>query len=201
MIRTMLVDDEQAARERAAADAGLIPAWRSWVKPPTREALQKVRSCIRPAPPGHSNARLQRPRSGACLPPLAPRSFSCTAFDQYAWMPSRCMPSTTCSSRSTGCAGALDRAGPPRRLAGGRSCGRARLALAARQEHRLLGPLRRWVRVIPQQEAVCFLSDGGLTKCVLASAPTVRSHLNDSRTASTRLLLPRQPGAIVNLIA
>jgi two-component system LytT family response regulator len=167
MIRTMLVDDEQAARERLRQMLGLIPGLEIVGEAADgEEALQKVAE-LHPdlllldiQMPGCSGLEV-----AACLPAPRPKIVFCTAFDQYAVdaFEMHAVDYLLKPVNRVRLARSIERVRRDDSPEAGAAVERALHSLRARNT-RLLARCGDGYRVIPQQEAVCFLSDGGLTK-------------------------------------
>ncbi len=182
MIRTLLVDDEQAARERLRQMLVPIPGMEIVGEAADgEEAMQKVVE-LRPdlllldiQMPGCSGLEV-----AACLPSPRPKIIFCTAFDQYAVdaFEMHAVDYLLKPVNRVRLARAIDRvrgAAPEN----GAPVERAIETLRARNT-RLLARCGDAYRVVPQQDVVHFLSDGGLTKlCTRDRAYVLDPTLNE----------------------
>jgi two-component system LytT family response regulator len=183
MIRTLLVDDEQAARERLRQMLGPIPGLEIVGEASDGEdAVEKVAE-LHPdlllldiQMPGCSGLEV-----AACLAAPRPKIIFCTAFDQYAVdaFEMHAVDYLLKPVNRVRLARAIERVRRDDSPEGGGEVERALKALRARNT-RLLARCGDGYRVIPQQEVVYFLSDGGLTKlCTRERSYVLDPTLND----------------------
>jgi two-component system LytT family response regulator len=183
MIRILLVDDEQAARERLRQMLGLIPGLEIVGEAADgEEALQKVAE-LHPdlllldiQMPGCSGLEV-----AACLPAPRPKIVFCTAFDQYAVdaFEMHAVDYLLKPVNRVRLARAIERVRHADSPSTGSEVERALQTLRARNT-RLLARYGDGYRVVPRQEVVYFLSDGGLTKlCTRERSYVLDPTLND----------------------
>jgi two-component system LytT family response regulator len=204
MIRVMLVDDEQAARERLRQLLGPIPGIE--IVGEAADGEQAIERIVELRPdlvlldiemPGCSGLEV-----AACLPAPRPRIIFCTAFDQYAveafelhavdYLLKPVNRVRLARSIERVCQGDASEAG------GGVE--RILTTLRARTT-RLLARCGEAYRVIPQQDVVYFVSDAGLTKlCTAERTYLLDPTLNDLELRLDPALFFRvSRAAIVNL--
>lgn len=167
MIRTLLVDDEQAARERLRQMLGPIPGIEIVGEAADgEEAIQKVVAfgpdllLLDIQMPGCSGLEV-----AISLPAPGPRIIFCTAFDQYAVdaFEMHAVDYLLKPVNRVRLARAIERVREGQSAEAGGDVERTLQALRTRNT-RLLARCGDRYRVIPQQEAVYLLSDGGLTR-------------------------------------
>ncbi|HEY9140406.1 MAG TPA: LytTR family DNA-binding domain-containing protein [Bryobacteraceae bacterium] len=182
MMRVMLVDDEQAARERLRQMLEPMPGLEIVGEAADgEEAIQKVVE-LHPdlllldiQMPGCSGLEV-----AACLPAPRPEIVFCTAFDQYAVdaFEINAVDYLLKPVNRVRLARAIERVRGGDSHEGG-EVERALQALRARNT-RLLARCGDGYRVVPQQEVVYFLSEGGLTKlCARERSYVLDPTLND----------------------
>ena len=183
MIRTILVDDEQAARERLRQM--LIPIAGVEIVGEAadgEEALQKVAELgpdlllLDIQMPGCSGLEV-----AASLPSPRPRIVFCTAFDQYAVdaFEMHAVDYLLKPVSRVRLARAIERVRAAEPAGAGPEVERALKALRGRTT-RLLARGGDRYRVVPQQEVVYLVSDGGLTKlCTRDRSYVLDPTLND----------------------
>ena len=182
MMRVMLVDDEQAARERLRQMLGGMPCLEVVGEAADgEEALQKVVE-LHPdlllldiQMPGCSGLEV-----AACLPAPRPKIVFCTAFDQYAVDAFEVHAADYLLKpvNRVRLARAIERARGGSPDAGG-EVERVLQALRTRNT-RLLARCGEGYKVVPQQDVVYFLSEGGLTKlCARERSYILDPTLND----------------------
>jgi two-component system LytT family response regulator len=183
MIRILLVDDEQAARERLRQMLGPIPDLEIVGEAADgEEALQKVVE-LHPdlllldiQMPGCSGLEV-----AACLPAPRPQIVFCTAFDQYAVdaFEMHAVDYLLKPVNRVRLARSIERVRRADSPSAGGAVERALQTLRARNT-RLLARHGDGYRVVPRQDVVCFLSDGGLTKlCTRERSYLLDPTLND----------------------
>ncbi len=183
MIRLLLVDDEGAARERLRQMLDPMPGVEiAGEAADGEEAIQKVVE-LRPdlllldiQMPGCSGLEV-----AACLPSPRPQIIFCTAFDQYAVnaFEMHAVDYLLKPVSRVRLARAIERVRCAGAMEGSGEVERALEALRARNT-RLLARWGEGYRVIPQQEVVYFVSDGGLTKlCTRERSYVLDPTLND----------------------
>jgi two-component system LytT family response regulator len=204
MIRVVLVDDEQAARERLRQMLGPMPGLE--IVGEAADGEQAIERIVELRPdlvlldiqmPGCSGLEV-----AACLPTPRPRIVFCTAFDQYAVdaFELHAVDYLLKPVNRVRLARAIERVcrgdGPE---AGG-EVQRVLTALRSRNT-RLLARLGDGYRVVPQQEVVHFFSDAGLTKlCTRDRSYLLDPTLNDLEERLDPALFFRvSRAAIVNL--
>jgi len=183
MMRVMLVDDEQAARERLRQMLEPMPGLEIVGEAADgEEAIQKVVE-LHPElllldiqMPGCSGLEV-----AACLPVPRPKIVFCTAFDQYAVdaFEINAVDYLLKPVNRVRLARAIERVrgGDPQEGVG--EIERALQALRTRNT-RLLARCGDGYRVVLQQEVVYFLSDGGLTRlCARERSYVLDPTLND----------------------
>lgn len=183
MIRTMLVDDEQAARERLrqmlCPIAGVEIVGEA---ADGEEAIQKVAELgpdlllLDIQMPGCSGLEV-----AASLPSPRPQIIFCTAFDQYAVdaFEMHAIDYLLKPVNRVRLARAIERVRDTEPAEAGVEVERALKALRGRTT-RLLARGGDRYRVIPQQEVVYLVSDGGLTKlCTREHSYVLDPTLND----------------------
>jgi two-component system LytT family response regulator len=182
MMRVMLVDDEQAARERLRQMLGVMPSLEVVGEAADgEEAMQKVVE-LHPdlllldiQMPGCSGLEV-----AACLPAPRPKIVFCTAFDQYAVdaFEVHAIDYLLKPVNRVRLARAIERVRDGSPEAGG-EVERVLQALRTRNT-RLLARCGEGYKVVPQQEVVYFLSEGGLTKlCARERSYILDPTLND----------------------
>jgi len=178
----MLVDDEQAARERLRQMLAAVPSLEVVGEAADgEEAIQKVVE-LHPdlllldiQMPGCSGLEV-----AACLPAPRPKIVFCTAFDQYAVnaFEINAVDYLLKPVSRVRLARAIERVRGGDSQEGG-EVERALQALRARNT-RLLARCGDGYRVVPQQEVIYFLSEGGLTKlCTRERSYVLDPTLND----------------------
>ena len=177
MIRVMLVDDEQAARERLRQMLGPIPGLE--IVGEAADGEQAIERIVDLRPdlvlldiqmPGCTGLEV-----AACLPTPRPKIIFCTAFDQYAVdaFELHAVDYLLKPVNRVRLARAIDRVCQGDGLEAGGEVERILAALRARNT-RLLARSGDGYRVIPQSEVVHFFSDTGLTKlCLLYTSRCV----------------------------
>jgi len=167
MIRVMLVDDEQAARERLRQLLGPIPGLE--VVGEAADGEEAIERIVALGPdlvlldiqmPGCSGLEV-----AACLPTPRPRIIFCTAFDQYAVdaFELHAVDYLLKPVNRIRLARSIERVCQGDGLKAGRDVERILTTLSARTT-RLLARSGEAYRVIPQSDVVHFFSDTGLTK-------------------------------------
>ena len=178
MIRVMLVDDEQAARERLRQLLGPIPGLE--IVGEAADGEQAIERILELRPdlvlldiqmPGCTGLEV-----AACLPTPRPRIIFCTAFDQYAVdaFELHAVDYLLKPVNRVRLARAIERVCQGDALEAGREVERILTTLSGRTT-RLLARSGEGYRVIPQSDVVHFFSDTGLTKLWTAD----RSYLLD----------------------
>jgi two-component system, LytTR family, response regulator len=183
MIRVMLVDDEQAARERLRQMLGPIPGVE--IVGEAADGEQAIERIVELHPdlvlldiqmPGCTGLEV-----AACLPAPRPRIIFCTAFDQFAVdaFELHAVDYLLKPVSRVRLARAIERVCRGDGAEGGSEVERVLGALRSRST-RLLARSGDGYRVIPQQEVVYFLSDGGLTRlCTRDRSYLLDPTLND----------------------
>jgi two-component system LytT family response regulator len=167
MIRVMLVDDEQAARERLRQLLGPIPGIE--IVGEAADGEQAIERIVELRPdlvlldiqmPGCTGLEV-----AASLPTPRPRIIFCTAFDQYAVdaFELHAVDYLLKPVNRVRLARAIERVCQGGGVAAGGEVDRILSTLRSRTT-RLLARSGEGYRVIPQSEVVHFLSDTGLTK-------------------------------------
>jgi len=204
MIRIMLVDDEQAARERLRQMLGAIQGIEIVGEAADGErAIEKIVE-LRPdlvlldiQMPGCTGLEV-----AGCLPTPRPRIIFCTAFDQYAVdaFDLHAVDYLLKPVNRVRLARAIERVRQGDGLEAGGDVDRILTTLRGRNT-RLLARSGEGYRVIPQSEVVHFFSDTGLTKlCTRDRSYLLDPTLNDLEQRMDPALFFRvSRAAIVNL--
>ncbi len=204
MIRVMLVDDEQAARERLQQMLGPFPGLE--IVGEAADGEQAIERIVDLHPdlvlldiqmPGCTGLEV-----AACLPTPRPKIVFCTAFDQYAVdaFELHAVDYLLKPVNRVRLARAIDRVCQ----GGGREAGgeiERILATLRTRNTRLLARSGEGYRVIPQQEVVHFFSDTGLTKlCTRDRSYLLDPTLNElEQRLDPALFFRVSRAAIVNL--
>jgi two-component system LytT family response regulator len=204
MIRVMLVDDEQAARERLRQLLGPIPNIE--IVGEAADGEQAIERIVELRPdlvlldiqmPGCSGLEV-----AACLPAPRPRIIFCTAFDQYAVeaFELHAVDYLLKPVNRVRLARSIERVCQGDGSEAGGGVERILTTLRSRTT-RLLARCGEGYRVIPQQDVVCFVSDAGLTKlCSAERTYLLDPTLNDLELRLDPTLFFRvSRAAIVNL--
>jgi len=204
MIRVMLVDDEQAARERLRQLLGPIPNIE--IVGEAADGEQAIERIVELRPdlvlldiqmPGCTGLEV-----AACLPAPRPRIIFCTAFDQYAVeaFELHAVDYLLKPVNRVRLARSIERVCQGDGSEAGGGVERILTTLRSRTT-RLLARCGEGYRVIPQQDVVCFVSDAGLTKlCSAERTYLLDPTLNDLELRLDPTLFFRvSRAAIVNL--
>jgi two-component system, LytTR family, response regulator len=204
MIRIMLVDDEQAARERLRQMLGPIPGLE--IVGEAADGEQAIERIVDLRPdlvlldiqmPGCTGLEV-----AACLPTPRPRIIFCTAFDQYAVdaFELHAVDYLLKPVNRARLARAIERVCQGDGLEPGGEIERILAALRTRNT-RLLARSGDGYRVISQSEVVHFFSDTGLTKlCTRDRAYLLDPTLNDlEQRLDPALFFRVSRAAIVNM--
>ena len=204
MIRVMLVDDEQAARERLRQMLGAIPGIE--IVGEAADGEQAIERIVELRPdlvlldiqmPGCTGLEV-----AACLPTPRPGIIFCTAFDQYAVdaFELHAVDYLLKPVNRVRLARAIERVRQGDGLEAGGDVDRILTTLRGRTT-RLLARSGEGYRVIPQSEVVHFFSDTGLTKlCTRDRSYLLDPTLNDlEQRLDPAVFFRVSRAAIVNL--
>jgi two-component system LytT family response regulator len=204
MIRVMLVDDEQAARERLRQMLGPIPGLE--IVGEAADGEQAIERIVELRPdlvlldiqmPGCTGLEV-----AACLPNPRPRIIFCTAFDQYAVdaFELHAVDYLLKPVNRVRLARAIDRVCQGDGVEASGEVERILTTLRTRTT-RLLARSGEGYRVIPQSEVVHFFSDSGLTKlCTRDRSYLLDPTLNElEQRLDPALFFRVSRAAIVNL--
>jgi two-component system LytT family response regulator len=204
MIRVVLVDDEQAARERLRQMLGPIPGIE--IVGEAADGEQAIERIVELRPdlvlldiqmPGCTGLEV-----AACLPTPRPKIIFCTAFDQYAVdaFELHAVDYLLKPVNRVRLARAIGRVCQGDGHEAGGEVERILATLRARNT-RLLARSGEGYRVVPQSEVVHFCSDAGLTKlCTRDRAYLLDPTLNDlEQRLDPALFFRVSRAAIVNL--